>query len=915
MRKCLFLFISLLTITLYAGNENTQQKLNGVNKNFFIQNTGQWPSEVKYLAKVGGMNAWITNSGVVYDYYKINRNYSQQQSPKLTPDKQSELEQSNTSIKGHIVKMQLVDVNVNAVCTGDNRQEGYYNYFLGNDQTKWAGNVPLYGNVAVNEIYPKINVKYYFDGNNIRYDYIVKPGADISRLKMKFEGQESVRVNESGELVIKTSLGEVTNGKLYSYQNDNGKEKEVFCKFAQDTDGSVNLAINDYDKTKDLIIDPLIYSTFIGGSNDEWGSSISTDAIGNAYITGSTISTDYPTTAGAYQTTIGSSYDIFVTKINPTGSALVYSTFIGGSGSDAGASILTDANSNVYVTGSTKSSNYPTTTGALQTTFGGGQDVFVTKLTPEGSGLIFSTFIGGSLSDYSTAMAMDTGGNIYLTGQTVSANYPITPGAYQTTLSGGYTSGDAFITKLNPSGSALIFSTFIGGSSLEKSASIAVDTYGNSYITGLTLSSDYPTTPGAFQTTSGGGTYATDVFVTKLNSGGSALVYSTYIGRDKDEGGRSIAIDAGGNAFITGYTTSPNYPTTPGAFQTTLNGYLTDAFVTELNASGSTLVYSTLIGGNNEEYANSIFVDAGGSVYIAGSTRSENYPITPGANQTTFGGSVDVFVTKLNTTGSSLVYSTYIGGSDGDGGASIVIDNNGNAFITGNTLSTNYPVTSGVFQAAYRGGSDYGDAFITKLHLANLLLTSPNGGESWIIGSSHDIKWESNISSNIKIEYSTNNGSDWTTITGSVPSITHEYSWIIPNTLSTTCKIRITALDSTSQSDISDGFFTIGLTSSINDNNLVPLSNNLSQNYPNPFNPQTTISYSVAQESNVVIKVYDILGKEVAKLLNEGKKAGAYNIQFNASKLSSGMYFYTIQANSIDGKQSFRETKKMLLLK
>lgn len=907
MKRIFFLLIFLFSIIIYADNGTAGNKLDGINRNFFIENRGQWPSEVKYLAKVGGMNAWITNSGVVYDYYKINRNYTQQKLEKLTPDKKTKFEQDNTSIKGHVVKMQLVSVNENAVCTGNNRQEGYYNYFLGKDQTKWAGNVPLYGNVAINEIYPNIDVKYYFDGKNIRYDYIVKPGADISKLRMKFEGQEAVRVNESGELVIKTSLGEVTNGKLYSYQNNNDKQQEIACNFEKNQDGSISLNVNNYDKTKDLIIDPLIYSTFLGGDNEDRDYSITIDSSGNAYVSGSTFSSNFPITPGAYQTTKSIGKNIFVAKLNSTGNALIYSTFIGGSDWNEGYSITFDTYENVYLTGYTQSAIYPTTPGAYQPAFGGGyKDGFITKLNPTGSALVYSSYIGGSDEEYGTSISIDANCNAYITGYTLSTNYPTTPGAFQTTFGG---EKDGFVTKMNTSGSALIYSTFIGGSSEDYVESIKTDINGNAYITGQTRSINYPTTPGTYRPTFIGSQCN---FITKVNPSGTTLVYSTFIGEGS---GLSIAIDTNGNAYITGETWSANYPTTPGAFQTTFRGGVncTDAFVTKLNSAGNAMVYSTFTGGNGSENGSSIAIDAFGNAYITGSTNSSNFPITPGAFQTFHYGTFDsdVFMTKLNAAGNALVYSTYIGAMNNDYAVSISTNNRGDVCITGNA-SANYPTTPGAFQTVYDGGSEI---FITKFNLSNLQLTLPNGGEKWVIGSSQDIRWASSISSNIKIEYSTNNGSDWTTIADSLPSSTQAYSWVIPNTLSTHCKVRITALDNSGLSDVSDSTFTISQNTGVNDNSLVPLSNSLSQNYPNPFNPQTTISYSVAKESNVVIRVYDILGKEVAKLLNEDKKAGAYNIQFNASKLSSGMYFYTIQATSLDGKQSFRETKKMLLLK
>jgi len=1004
MRKVLFLIVSFLTITIYAGVNNLQQGLNNINKNFFIENKGQWPSEVKYLAKVGGMNAWITNSGVVYDYYKITKNYKRQQLDKLTPDKKADFEQKNTSINGHVVQMQLIGVNADAVSKEDNKQEGYYNYFIGKDKNKWASDVPLYGNLQINEIYPNINVKYYFDGNSIRYDYIVKSGADITKLKMKFNGQESIRVNEKGELVIKTSLGEVTNGKLYSYQSGNDNKIEVACKFKQNQDGSIGFDVKEYDRTKDLIIDPLIYSTFISGSEDDRIFSMSVDKAGDVYITGFTQSADYPVRWGAYSTTFSSVGVVVVTKLNSYGNMLVYSTFIGGSSGNCAYSIDTDVNGNAFITGQTNSNDYPITPGAFQTTCGGNSDAFITKLNASGSALIYSTFIGGSGSDWSNTIKVDTYGNAFLAGMTSSNNYPVTQGSFQTTKGNGT---DAFITKLNSVGNGLIYSTFIGGDGFDRCNSIVIDTSGSAYITGQTNSNNYPTTQGAYKTTYNGGDY--DTFISKLNSTGSALVYSTFIGGSSAEDGNSITIDADGNAYITGQTNSNNYPTTQGAYKTAYNGGNADTFISKLNSAGSSLVYSTFVGGNDLDVSTAIAIDTYRNAFITGLTASNDYPTTTGAFQATSNGSCNSFISMFNPTGSALTYSTYIGGSIYDCSTSIVLDANRYVYISGYTESNNYPTTPGAYRTTHSSTEMDNDGFITKIDVLPLRLTSPIGNEVWLEGSAHyitwncivavstvkleyttdnganwnyittsasasgrylwsipnisselckvritlldstnisdvstvfftirlkalkittpnggenwergswkTIKWTGNFTTNIKIEYSIDNGSNWAAIIDSIPSSKNQYRWKVPDTLSTYCKIKITSLDNIRILDISDSTFSISSGTSVDDNNLIPISNNLSYNYPNPFNPVTNISYSVAQEANVVIRVYDILGKEVTKLVNENKKAGMYCVQFKAANLASGMYFYTIQMMSIDGKESYRATKKMLLLK
>jgi Big-like domain-containing protein/beta-propeller repeat-containing protein len=456
----------------------------------------------------------------------------------------------------------------------------------------------------------------------------------------------------------------------------------------------------------------LLYSTYLSGSGDDRGHGIAVDAAGNAYVTGFTNSINFPTTGGVFQPAVSVGQDVFVTKLDPTGSGLVYSTYLGGNNADQGLGIALDAGGNAYVTGFTQSTNFPTFA-AFQTTLRGVADAFVTKLNPTGSGLVYSTYLGGSDNDQGFGIALDASPipNAYVTGLTQSTNFPTTAGAFQTTFGGG--TSDAFVTKLNPTGSGLVYSTYLGRSSSEQGRGIALDAspIPNAYVTGFTNSTNFPTTAGAFQTTFGGG--ISDAFVTKLNPLGTALVYSTYLGRSLEEQGLGIALDASPtpNAYVTGFTFSSNFPTV-AAFQTTFGG-VADAFVTKLNPTGSGLVYSTYLGGLTSDEGFDIGVDAVGNAYVTGFTQSTNFP-TFAAFQTTFGGGVDAFVTKLNPTGSGLVYSTYLGGSSSEQGFGIALDPSPipNAYVTGLTNSTDFPTTPGAFQTTSAGGID---AFVTKI--------------------------------------------------------------------------------------------------------------------------------------------------------------------------------------------------------
>jgi hypothetical protein len=408
-------------------------------------------------------------------------------------------------------------------------------------------------------------------------------------------------------------------------------------------------------------------------------------------------------------------------KLNPAGSALVYTTYLGGSYFDVGNGIAVDAGGNAYVTGATQSADFPTTAGAFQPTFAGPSglsDAFVTKLDPTGSALVYSTYLSSALS---SAIAVDTEGNAYVTGQTGSVNFPTTAGVFQPIYSGG---GDAFVTKINPTGTALIYSTYLGGNDIDFSTAIAADTDGNAYVTGTTASANFATTTGVFQPIYSGG--GGDAFVTKINPAGSALVYSTYLGGSSGgNGGEGIAVDADGNAYVAGFTASTNFPTTPGAFQSVYAGGFGFAFVTKFNPTGSGLVYSTYLGGSDNKgmginnWGTGIAIDAAGNAYVTGFTFANNFPTTLDAIQPLLAGSWDAFVTKLNSTGSGLVYSTYLGGGNGDDGTGIAVDAQGNAYVTGETASENFPITPGAFQRFYAGPrlgqirSD-GDAFVAK---------------------------------------------------------------------------------------------------------------------------------------------------------------------------------------------------------
>lgn len=667
---------------------------------FFIENKGQWPEEILFATRMGGMNAWITKTGVVYDFYQVRK------TDKKQPLQTTTGEESPARRTGQVVRWTFQHSSASIHAEGRQRQTAHFNYFLGSSTGQQAA---LFKEVVVKNVYRGIDVRYYFDGLHLRYDYIVHPNADVQQIRINIQGTDGIHTNRKGELVTQTRLGEVVYGKLFTYQQQGNRKQEIQSRYVLTVNGTAQVLVGAYDNNRTLIIDPLVWSTFIGGTGvGDAGYEIKLDADNNIYVLGETSSSDYPTTTGAYDVALGGTNDLVVSKLSANGSTLLFSTFIGGSSTEGSGGIAVDIDRNIYVTGQTSSTNFPTTAGAYDQTSNGSSDAFVLKLNATGSALLYSTYIGGSSSDNARDIRIDADNNVYITGQTSSTNFPTTTGAYDRTQNG---SSDAYVAKLNAAGSALVFSTFIGGSSGDIAYSLELGAGNEVFVAGGTGSTNFPTTAGAYRTTITSSLFW-DAFVTRLNATGTALVHSTYLGGSSGaENADAIALDATG-VYIVGRTQSNLYPTTDGAFDRTHKGN-DDGFVTKMNLSLSTLLYSTFFGGSNFDRPNSMVLTPTGEVLITGETGSTDFPTTPGCLDNTFN-NVDAFVTHLNATGSALVYSTYLGGGANDGGAGIALDAAGTAYITGQTNSSDFPVTNGVYDGTYNGGFS-GDLFVAKL--------------------------------------------------------------------------------------------------------------------------------------------------------------------------------------------------------
>jgi hypothetical protein len=685
----------------------------------FEANQGQAHEDVRFLARGHGYGLYLTAGEAV-----------------LVLTRSDAKRDAQPQAKPAALRMSLVGAARKPLLSGRDELPGKANYFIGKDQSKWRTNVPTYAKVRYRGVYPGIDLLYYGNQRQLEYDFVVAPGADPKKIVLGFKGADKLEIDAQGELVLHVGGSEIRQHKPVVYQEIGGVRREIDGGYVLKGAKRVGFQLAAYDRNRPLIIDPVVlsHSTYLGGSRNERGSGIAVDANGNAYVTGGTTSNNFPTEFGGLQRACAGTFcgggEAFVTKLNPTGSALIYSTYLGGTGQDMGGfSIAVDLAGNAYVTGSTESGDFPTTVGAYQRVQRGFTNAFITKLNPTGSALIYSTLLGGDNFNSGSGIAVDAAGSAYVTGRTSSNIFPTTAGAFQMTFAGGgFFAGDAFVTKLDPAGSTPIYSTYLGGSGSDEAWGIALDSEGNAYVTGRTQSKNFPTTAGAYQPALRSGATG-NAFVTKLNTTGSAAVYSTYLGGSRTEfdfgsadEAFGIAVDIAGNAYVTGETISTDFPTTPGAFQPAkrnvvrdvlLGGTTTDGFVTKLDPTGSALVYSTYLGGSESDHGRGIAVDSSGNAYVTGWTRSIDFPTTVEAVRPIRGdASVDAFVTKLNQDGSTLVYSTYLGGGDADVGVGIFVDAQGDAYVTGATVSTDFPTTPGVFQPN-SGGNE--DAFVAKI--------------------------------------------------------------------------------------------------------------------------------------------------------------------------------------------------------
>lgn len=696
----------------------------------FEANQGQTDRSVRFLARGQGYTILLKPSEATLALQ-----------PPRKRARFPEMAQDQPTPSTRVLRMAIEGANTSAPATGLHKLPGISNYFIGNDPRQWHTNIPTYKEVQFEHIRPGVNLVYYGNQSQLEYDFVLSAGVNPKSLGLSFKGSDAA-IDKRGDLVFTSTDSMVTFRRPVAYQRykSNPETKHFLAaSYVLKGHNRVGFEVPGYDPRQPLVIDPVLtYSTYLGGNGGDTGNAIAVDAIGDAFVTGSTTSTNFPTHGNpvVHQSSYGGDTDAFVTMLRYDGEALIFSTYLGGNNYDVGNAIALDSSSNVYIVGSTSSANFPTTANVFQPAFGGDTDAFVVKLDPSGTNLLYSSFLGGSNVDYGQAMAVDQYGNVYVTGSTQSTDFP----TVNPIQAGNNGNGDAFVAEVNTQATELVYSTYLGGGSADSGQGIAVDLGGSAYVTGFTFSSNFPTYF-PLQASSGG---SVDAFVTKLSSGGTSFVFSTYLGGDGDDRGWAIALDPQLNVYVTGSTLTPctpalstttlcsptsSFPTTPGAFQTFTTkqspGY-SAVFVAAINFPGSGLVYSTLLSGSLTDSPAGIAIDSSGNAYITGYTQSNDFPTANALQAGIAGGTcgsipcADAFVTEVNPQGSSLVYSTYLGGSSADFGNGIALDGNTNAYVVGTTTSSDFPAISLAFQGQPGNSTGLGNAFISQVSHNNL---------------------------------------------------------------------------------------------------------------------------------------------------------------------------------------------------
>jgi hypothetical protein len=682
------------------GPARSARALTGRLPVYFVANRGRFPDAVRYHVPGARKSLFFTDRGVTISLHDEARRWA--------------------------LKLDFVGAAARTCPVGRDRQPAVFSYFRGK-ASEWTTGAPTYAEIAYHGLWPGIDLVYRGTVGRLKYAFHVGPGADPSRIRLRYRGASAVRVTDAGTLRVETPAGSLEDAVPVAWQEIDGRRIPVTISYAVGPRGEFGFEVGAFDPTRPLVLDPvvLVYCGYIGGGDGDTGNGIALDAAGNVYVTG-TVRSDagsFPVRVGPDLTFRGSKIrptDAFVAKVNAAGTALLYCGYLGGSHNEKGNGIAVDTAGNAYVTGETWSTDFPRTVGP-DLTLNGGADIFISKVNAKGTSLVYSGFLGGTDHDSGHAIAVDRSGGAYVTGWVWSdeKTFPVKVGPDLTKNSTPPSPLDAFVAKVNANGTGLVYCGYIGGSGQDSGHGIAVDTAGSAYVTGFTESDQrsFPVRVGPDLTHN----FNQDAFVAKVSPNGGMLTYCGYIGGSRDDEGRGIDVDAAGNAYVTGTTWSDQttFPVRVGP-DTTFSGtagWVSEAFVAKVAASGKSLAYCGYVGGSDDELGRGIGVDASGNAFVTGWTYStdKSFPVAVGPDVTFNGGGTDAFIAMVTPSGTGFGYCGYIGGNDSDMGEGIAVDPYGNAYVTGTAASDEhtFPVRRGPDLTQNDTGAWRGDAFVT----------------------------------------------------------------------------------------------------------------------------------------------------------------------------------------------------------
>ncbi|MEO8436717.1 MAG: SBBP repeat-containing protein [Pyrinomonadaceae bacterium] len=721
-----------LAIPSFAG-EGDQSRVLAQLKHMplqFIENGGQVDPRVGYYVQGRDTSLYFSAQGVTFALQEkpIPQSLSNVRAASPLNLGPAASSTSVVSRRAWSLKLDFIDANPRVKLKGADATPAVINYFKGK-RDQWRTGLATYHQLVYENLWPGIDLVYSGDTDQLKYTFLVKPGADPNQIKLAYRGATDVKLNEAGQLEVTTPVRSFQDQKPYSYQESSAGRSEVATSYQLESKAAqgghaYGFRVGAYDRNQPLLIDPaiIVYAGYLGGDHEERALAIAVDNAGNAYVTGESTSTalSFPNTPGTFIAS-GGGQDAFVAKLNAAGTAFIYCAYIGGSGEDVGFGIAADSAGNAYVAGATSSTeaSFPVNIGPDLTHNGGIFDGFVAKIDPAGMSLIYSGYIGGAGVDGAGGIAVDSGGNAYVSGGTNSSegSFPVRVGP-DLTFNGGVFFGDAFVARVNAGGNTLAYCGYIGGAGEEAATGIALDADGNAYLTGGTNSPEtsFPVKVGPDLIFKGG---LRDGWVAKVNTDGSSLVYCGYLGGSGADLAYDIAVDSSGSAYVSGETSSTEatFPVKVGP-DLTYNGGSFDAFVAKVNASGADLAYAGYIGGSERDWAAGIAIDGAGNAYVTGASHSaeSSFPVREGPDLTFNGGPFygDAFIAKVPPTGSALVYCGYIGGENDEVGYGVAVDSYGNPYVAGETSSTeaSFPVTLGP-DLTYNGG--FRDSFVARI--------------------------------------------------------------------------------------------------------------------------------------------------------------------------------------------------------